>query len=503
MIQSIEYQKLASFLDLTLENATGKFIEKRVLDFIFHQKKDDLFKYLFMSREQIKVGSRKVKIIRRWLENPNIIDECCHVLLAMPIEMATKMARVLNSFQPKLMNTLTQHAYQSSPTECLKVLDILSDLTNSGNLLKPPLFRLLMERGNDSKIRSKLALVMGKFSNNPLFFKHLLRDSDSRVRANILEVTGELSNASIRKVVMPYLKDESNRVQANAAKVIYERGHQRGITTLIEMLDLPNSMKCASAAWVLGEVREISTQKRLKELLCSPEEKVAFHAKNALEIMDHFVQQLDSQLAQFAKQLTYFNKDGDQFNPIRQTLTFFANQPKEKVAEVIPSLGVPKFVEFQMSRWILPLDKKGMMLVALLAFLEKKEIREFAHALLIPMQFQQYVKKCVDTLKASDQKSKMSVLEQLARASKWIQTAFPEISEEMLIIQVNEEGERIRTISANELEEGMILTRDLYTADNTFLLSKNTIITKKLLAHMSRYLFAEPIYMRRRERWTC
>ncbi len=81
--------------------------------------------------------------------------------------------------------------------------------------------------------------------------------------------------------------------------------------------------------------------------------------------------------------------------------------------------------------------------------------------------------------------------------------AFPEISEEMLIIQVNEEGERIRTISANELEEGMILTRDLYTADNTFLLSKNTVITKKLLAHMSRYLFAEPIYMRRRERWMC
>lgn len=483
-LQSIEYSQLARFLDDTLERTKARFLEKCLLDLIHRLRKNDLFKYILISGVPPIVDSHKVKVIRLWLENVKIIEEYCPVILAMPLDIAKTAAKLLYQINENIVKSLALLAHHPPPTRCLKILDILSDLTHAGNFPKH-LFQLLSDK--DSTIRSKIATVTGKFSNNPMLFKHFLNDEDSRVRANIIEWTVGVNDASIIDTVMVYLEDENNRVQANASKVIYEHEDQRGLTTLMEMLDSPDDMKRVSGAWAVGEVREITVTQRLEELSREPKQKVAEHGLKALEKICDFVEQLNWQIASLAEQLKNLDGDEGELNHIHQALTFLADKPKEKLAVIIESLNFPKFVELQMSHWIEPIDKKEMMLIALLAFAEIKETRKSAHALLVPTEFQRYVENCIDTLKGSDQKSKMSVFEQLTHASEWTLSLLPEINEERVIVRIDEREGMIHNIPLDELEVGTMLAGNLYTIEDRLLLSKNTVVTQRLLERIKAY----------------
>lgn len=483
-LQSIEYSQLARFLDDTLERTKARFLERHLLNLIHRLRKNDLFKYILISGVPSIVDSHKVKVIRLWLENVKIIEEYCQVILAMPLDIAKTAAKLLYQINENIVKPLALLAHQPPPTRCLKILDILSDLTHAGNFPKH-LFQLLSDK--DSTIRSKIAAVIGKFSTNPMLFKHFLNDEDSRVRANIIELTVGVNDASIIDTVMVYLEDENNRVQANASKVIYEHEDKRGLTTLMEMLDSPDDMKRVSGAWAVGEVREITVTQRLEELSREPKHKVAEHGLKALEKIGDFVEQLNWQIATLAEQLKNLNGDEGELNHIHQALTFLADKPKEKLVVIIESLNFPQFVELQMSHWIEPIDKKEMMLIALLAFAEIKETWKSAHALLVPTEFQRYVENCIDTLKGSDQKSKMSVFEQLTHASEWTLPLLPEINEERVIVRIDEREGMIHNIPLDELEVGTMLAGNLYTIEDRLLLSKNTVITQRHLERIKAY----------------
>ena len=192
-----------------------------------------------------------------------MVKEYVQTILTMAPGMAKKIAKTLSRIDPQIEGDLSRIARQAPTTLCLRTLDILSVLVEPG---KPPriLFHLLGD--SDPKIRSKVAAVIGRSSNNVLFFKRFLSDGDDRVRANAIEAMLDFDRVVAEGVLMPYLNDKNQRVRANAAKVMYAYGHRGGLETLMEMMDSSDLMMRVSSVWAIGEVREIIAIDRLQAL---------------------------------------------------------------------------------------------------------------------------------------------------------------------------------------------------------------------------------------------
>jgi HEAT repeat protein len=56
-------------------------------------------------------------------------------------------------------------------------------------------------------------------------------------------------------VLLPFLRDEDNRVRANTAKAVWNLGSEEGKRTLQSMIDDPDEMMRLSAVWAIGEVK--------------------------------------------------------------------------------------------------------------------------------------------------------------------------------------------------------------------------------------------------------
>jgi HEAT repeat protein len=56
-------------------------------------------------------------------------------------------------------------------------------------------------------------------------------------------------------VLLPFLRDDDNRVRANTAKAVWNLGSDEGKKTLQAMIDDPDEMMRLSAVWAIGQVR--------------------------------------------------------------------------------------------------------------------------------------------------------------------------------------------------------------------------------------------------------
>ena len=131
------------------------------------------------------------------------------------------------------------------------------------------------------------------------------------VEAVAAEIIEPAKNQRMEKIkrLEELLKDDNNRVRANAAKALYEIDKEASLNTLREMLESESKRMRASAVWALGEIGAEESLDLITGVNHEDDEIVKYNTKVALEkirnlnrfhISKEQLDKLDEKLAQYA-----------------------------------------------------------------------------------------------------------------------------------------------------------------------------------------------------------
>lgn len=111
---------------------------------------------------------------------------------------------------------------------------------------------------NDNMVSMWLTML-GKYGNVhtiPVIARSLLSE-DKRIRANAVEAIGNIGGGQVKELLLPYLKDSSNRVKANTAIALWEFNELRSVVkkAFDEMIVDRDKWMKASAFYAFGEIK--------------------------------------------------------------------------------------------------------------------------------------------------------------------------------------------------------------------------------------------------------
>ncbi|MCO4781241.1 MAG: HEAT repeat domain-containing protein [Candidatus Cloacimonetes bacterium] len=129
-------------------------------------------------------------------------------------------------------------------------------------------------------IRATLVISLGDLKRkelvDPLF--ELLKDENDRVRANAVEAIGKcMERGTVLRYLNELLQDKNNRARANAAMAIWLMGSPRGFEVLLQMAKDEDELLSCSGLYGLGEIFVNENIEIASRFLGSP---VEFYFKN-------------------------------------------------------------------------------------------------------------------------------------------------------------------------------------------------------------------------------
>lgn len=133
------------------------------------------------------------------------------------------------------------------------LLEVLAESDRLEQII--PTLDPLRESG-DPKVRSKMALLVGRAARAQSWIKLLREDPDARVRANAIESLWSQGGAFAAVCYELGIRDEHQRVVANSLVGMYLLGDPRSISLLAGMAEHPEKTFRGSAAWAMGETRD-------------------------------------------------------------------------------------------------------------------------------------------------------------------------------------------------------------------------------------------------------
>lgn len=143
----------------------------------------------------------------------------------------------------------------------------------------------LLEQESNNHVFATALMSLGRFRKEILlgYFQHSLLHQESRIRANAVEAMGNLPFRTVEQLVVPYLRDPSNRVKANVMGLYLQNGMgSRVLGEVRALLTSPQRWERASGAWLLGTYRVSELTPYLFALLNDEEPAVAERAAWAL-----------------------------------------------------------------------------------------------------------------------------------------------------------------------------------------------------------------------------
>lgn len=148
-------------------------------------------------------------------------------------------------------------AYLDSPNGILRHEALYALNHRNYQFVKDALCEFLRKE-EDTSLVATAVMTIGNYRS--LEFVPLLRAfleyNDDRVRSNAVEALGYIDGPEITELLKSLVNDSNNRVRANAIKALWERGVRYGLSNIAEELRSPNTRKRASAAYILGEIKE-------------------------------------------------------------------------------------------------------------------------------------------------------------------------------------------------------------------------------------------------------
>lgn len=196
---------------------------------------------------------------------------------AQAVELAAYAQRLDRQLSVRLGRRLAAAPPSISAYTVGRILEILA--TTADAMLLPLL--LPFANHQNQRIRSKVALMIGRVNRNAKWVESKLADSDERVRANAVESLWDVDTAEARALLWRSTEDPHHRVAANAMLGLYRLGEPAGIKRLVEMSSLPEPMMRAAAAWAMGECRDARFLPRLRQMQADSADEVTHNARKA------------------------------------------------------------------------------------------------------------------------------------------------------------------------------------------------------------------------------
>jgi HEAT repeat protein len=170
-------------------------------------------------------------------------------------EIARRISSSIDSFlDVKLIRLLVPNngtpAAITDSAAFLRVLEIIGAISD-GSRIMTLLTQLLQHP--DNRVRSKVALLIGRINHNLQWVEQRLSESDARVRANAIESLWGLDSPESRLIFTAAIEDADNRVAGNGALGLYRCGDLAAADALTRMLGREEPKFRASAAWAMGE----------------------------------------------------------------------------------------------------------------------------------------------------------------------------------------------------------------------------------------------------------
>jgi hypothetical protein len=134
-----------------------------------------------------------------------------------------------------------------------RMLEVVSAITD-GARIQTILPNLL--RHTDPRVRSKAALLVGRFNPNWESLFERLGDGDCRVRANSVESIWGLSSSEACRMFLIATRDGNNRVAANGVVGLHMAGSLVAVRIVQKLARSEDPAFRAAGAWAMGEVKD-------------------------------------------------------------------------------------------------------------------------------------------------------------------------------------------------------------------------------------------------------
>ena len=202
------------------------------------------------------------------------------------IELAKELSRfdplmdmhVASNFLERFEDDDDRHIDKS---EVHRVLELIEDLSQNPRRV----LRLLaaLQKHNDSWVRSKLACMWARHVGPTPWVTLQLQDPDPRIRANIVEGFWEAPLTSEkRQLLLKATKDPHQRVIGNALVGLARMGDDSALQRIQSLASHSSPDFRATAAWVMGEIADVSFRDLLTQMRQDANSKVRQNALRAL-----------------------------------------------------------------------------------------------------------------------------------------------------------------------------------------------------------------------------
>lgn len=180
-----------------------------------------------------------------------------------------------------ILQELLEDVNRDVVTQCLVSLKSVG----TTNIISKIEFTL--ENHQDAYVKSAALSALGALSSSASveIIKRYLADSDTRVRASAVEALGVhlQTMPEMLRDLMPFLKDESNRVIANAVISLYPYARDEATLALQKLARSPLKYHRSSAAYCIGELQYPDVMNIVLPLInTEPERDVFERALNAI-----------------------------------------------------------------------------------------------------------------------------------------------------------------------------------------------------------------------------
>jgi hypothetical protein len=229
---------------------------------------------------------------RRYLLNLFAIREFALALFASkaaPLDPLVELCRQLmeddRAFDVRLARLLPTRVSEpddiAAPVEAQwRIMEVVDRISSGARVLMT--VGHLAEHSNDA-LASKAAKLIGRRLRNRAWLEKHLASGDARVRANVIESLWGLPGALVHRVFLAALSDGHNRVVGNALIGLARVGEPDVASRVRLMLADPRPAFRATAAWVAGQLSDLTLINDLRVAVGDDMEAVRSAARRALE----------------------------------------------------------------------------------------------------------------------------------------------------------------------------------------------------------------------------
>ncbi len=191
----------------------------------------------------------RFRFLIAYLSSRGLLPQCVRALRGVDRGLAALVVELAERMAPEgaaLAQSLEEGA---AGLDAGYLLGLLEAFSTGLNLLT--IHAGAME-GLETRLRARLATILGKAARTHDTFMGLVADGDPRVRANAVEALWGSTSRMAKEVFREAARDENHRVAANALIGLYMQGDPASVAGLVEMIGRPDAASRAAAAWAMG-----------------------------------------------------------------------------------------------------------------------------------------------------------------------------------------------------------------------------------------------------------